>query len=232
MDKHIEQSSSVIFLEYGSRDEASQALAAEIAETIRSALDRDGEAAVVVSGGTSPVAFFHALREMPLNWGNVTLLPSDERNVPAGHSDRNDAMIEREFLVGPAADARLLGMLPRGNENDPCLDNDSRIHFDAVILGMGTDGHTASLFPDSPDIEQDLSSNRNVVNVDVPRLDAGRISLTPAALLNSSRIDLLFFGDDKRSVYEQAMAPGPVSELPVRAILHQDRVPVRVFWAP
>jgi len=221
-----ESKPQVVFLEFESRQEASRALADEIASTLAKALDQRQEATLVVSGGTSPVTFFHNLRDRELAWDQMTIIPSDERNVPAGHADRNDAMIQRELMQGAASSAHLRRLLPRS-----VADRIPQV-FDGVVLGMGEDGHTASLFPDSTTIEADLDSTELTVHVFVPRLEAERTSLTPVALLNSRRIDLLFFGEAKRSVFEKARLPGPISTFPVRAVLHQDRVPVRVFWAP
>lgn len=225
--------SNVSLAEFASRQEASEALANDLYSRLDGVLTRQDSARLVVSGGTSPVAMFHHLRQLPLDWGRITVIPSDERVAPAGHSDRNDAMIARELLRGPAAAATLSGMLPR---SDPPADGEvlgaDPGRFDAVVLGMGDDGHTASLFPDSPSIERDLDSPETTVFVTVPRLGAERISLTPRTLLNAPRIDLLFFGNSKRMVFEQAMQPGPVAALPIRIVLHQQHVPVHVYWAP
>jgi 6-phosphogluconolactonase len=223
---------AVTFLPFDSRQQASSTLANEIASTLQESLKHKTTANLVVSGGTSPVAFFHSLRDQDLEWERVAVIPSDERCVPADHADRNDAMIQREFIQAGASKALLRGLLPRNDSDSSSILKSMPSMFDAVVLGMGEDGHTASLFPDSPTLERALSSTELTVTVSVPRLKAERISLTPAALLTSQRIDLLFFGETKRQVFEQALQPGPVSTYPVRAVLHQDRVPVRVFWAP
>lgn len=207
---------------YDSRDSASQALAQSLAGTLRAAIEEKGEASLVVSGGSSPVRMFHCLREIDLPWDKVTVVPSDERDVPLDHPDRNEAMIARELLQGQAAAARLCSLLPADELPE---------RFDAVVLGMGDDGHTASLFPDSPKIKKALKSDKDIYRLYVPSKGMERITLTPQALLRSGRIDLLFFGPDKREVFRWAREGNKVRAMPVRFVLKQDKVPVSVYWA-
>lgn len=223
------------FLAFDSRMQASLVLADELETTLRSALADSASVTLVVSGGTSPVEMFHSLSQRDLDWERVTVIPSDERVVTSNHPERNDAMIRRELLIRNASAANLTSLLPEANDASPEEETIKPVIpavIDAVVLGMGDDGHTASLFPDSPGIENALQSQRQLLRMSVPRLQAKRISLTPAALLTGKRIDLLFFGLDKRAVFEAAMKDGPASTYPIRAVLHQNRVPVRVFWAP
>jgi 6-phosphogluconolactonase len=221
-------------LSFDTRDEASASLASEVCETLTDAMAAHGRATLVVSGGSSPVAFFRHLRRLPLSWERITILPSDERVVPLDHPDRNEAMIRRELLQGPAAGASLRGLLPASGStaNLPQLAETLPLSFDAVVLGMGTDGHTASLFPGAPQLEAALRSAEPLALLDVPSLGAQRVSLTPSALLATRRIDLLIFGPEKRAIYESAVAGDDIGELPVRCVLRQNQVPVRVFWAP
>jgi 6-phosphogluconolactonase len=208
---------------FESRSDASEALAIELEDRLKQAIDLEGEASLVVSGGTSPAVMFQALRDLPLPWMSVTIVPSDERDVPPDHPDRNDAMIRRELLSGRAAGARLVSLIPAGDIPD---------RFNAVVLGMGNDGHTASLFPGSPDLQDALQSGQKLERLEVPQLDMHRVSLTPSALLDSDWIYLLFFGEDKRAVFEAALGGTDSEEYPIRAILQQDKVPVVVYWAP
>jgi 6-phosphogluconolactonase len=221
-------------LAFESREEASARLADEISETLTDALAAHGRATLVVSGGRSPAVFFRRLRRLPLSWDRITIVPSDERVVPLDHPDRNEAMIRRELLQGPAAGASLRGLLPASGStaNLQQLAETLPASFDAVVLGMGTDGHTASLFPGAPQLEAALRSPEPLALLDVPSLGSQRVSLTPAALLATRRIDLLIFGPEKRAIYESAVAGDDFGEFPVRCVLRQKQVPVRVFWAP
>jgi 6-phosphogluconolactonase len=207
---------------YDSRESASKALALSLAETLRRAIGEKGEASLVVSGGSSPVTLFHYLSDMELPWDKVTVVPSDERDVPLDHPDRNEAMIARELLRGKAARARLCSLLPADDLPD---------RFDAVVLGMGDDGHTASLFPDSPEIKNAMKTKADTFRLYVPSKNMERVTLTPRALLRSGRIDLLFFGPDKREVFQWACEGKKVRAMPVRFVLQQDAVPVGVYWA-
>jgi 6-phosphogluconolactonase len=216
-------SEALTFQAFDDREEASGALAAELVAVLQAALVDKGQASLVISGGSSPVQMFRVLGAEPLPWEHVTIVPSDEREVPLDHADRNETMIRRELMYGPAADARLVSLFPPGAIPP---------RFDAVVLGMGSDGHTASLFPGSPELAATLAESGPLARLEVPQLGMHRVSMTPAALLETERLFLLFFGDEKRDVFDRARAAGPVAEYPVRAVLHQGRVDVEVYWAP
>jgi 6-phosphogluconolactonase len=226
------------FNEFGTRDEAAALLARGVSERLRRAAEERAAASMVVSGGTSPAGFFQALRLLPLPWYLVTVVPSDERWVPVDDAASNEGMIRRELLSGEPACARFVSLYRTGQsaiDALPALEAALAAvprPFDAVVLGMGDDGHTASLFPDSPDIGTALRSDAACIVQYVPRLGVPRISLTLRSLLDTQELDLLFFGAVKRAVYEQALQPGPIEQYPVRALLHQARVPVNVYWAP
>ena len=210
------------FRAFENRDIASVALAAELGEILEAAIHSNGSAALVVSGGTTPGPMFRQLRERVLDWNRVTVLASDERDVPPDHPDRNERMIREELLQGPAHASTLCSLIPPG---------DIPGRFDAVVLGMGGDGHTASLFPGSPELDRALTSPGPLQRVTAAGLAHERVSLTAPTLLSAERIFLLFFGEEKKAVYDRAILPGPVGEFPVRVVLHQDRVPVTIFWA-
>ena len=235
VDKASPNDNGTTFHAFATRQQASLALADQLTADLSHALAHSPGANLVVSGGTSPIDLFHNLRTRDLDWNKLTVIPSDERVVAADHPDRNDAMIRRELLQDKASEARLLSLVRKHTGAtagiEMCLESIPS-HFDAAILGMGEDGHTASLFPDSPGIAEALMSKAQLLRMSVPRLKMERVSLSPAALLTSKRIDLLFFGQNKRTVFEAAIKQGPATTYPIRVVLHQDQVPVRVFWAP
>ncbi len=224
--------------QFETRSQASQQLATDIAEKLQAGIDQRGRASLVVSGGSSPLPTLNALADLDLNWGRVSVTLSDERWVALGDPLSNEAMVRRELLRGPAAGAELVGLFVPDRSAAEAVDTaHQRISamarpFDAVLLGMGADGHTASLFPGSPELDLALSSQRMCEAVAVPQIDQKRMTLTPAALLDTEFLALLFFGEDKLDVYQQALQPGDVQQFPVRSMLHQDRVPPMTYYAP
>jgi 6-phosphogluconolactonase len=220
------------------REQAAHALARRLGEVLSRAIVKRGKATLVVSGGTSPVRLFELLQQIPLDWSKVTVIPSDERLVPVDSDERNESMIRQTLITGLASDAVLVSLVSDENNPTACekfananlanLDGP----FDAVVLGMGNDGHTASLFPDASDIEYAIGADQLCIVQDVPSQKRTRISLTPKALLNSCEINVLVFGDAKQDMLEKAAGSGPSAEFPIRIVLHQTQVPVTTYWAP
>lgn len=226
------------FHEFGDRLTASEAVADWIAEALARALEGQESASLVVSGGSTPVHCFEALARTPLAWPRVSVFMSDERCVPSDHADSNEAMIRRTLLTGQAADAELVPVYRQGLDVDGmCSALDRRlaaesVPFSAVLLGMGADGHFASLFPDFEALETglDLENGGRCLPVSTVASPHPRISLTLASLVRTHELILLAFGEAKRSVLEDA-ARGR-GDYPVQALLAQDRTPVRIAWAP
>ncbi|HVY65861.1 MAG TPA: 6-phosphogluconolactonase [Gammaproteobacteria bacterium] len=228
----------VAFKEFKTRDAAATALARRVGDRLRRGVHRRATASMIVSGGTSPLGLYHELRMAPLPWCLVTIVPSDERWVPVEDAASNEGMIRRELLSGEPGFAHLVSLYRRDATPAQSLPqlNEALAEvprpFDTVIVGMGEDGHVASLFPDSPDIAAALATEADCVVQNVPRLGMPRVSLTTHSLLDARDINVLFFGSGKRAVYEAALKPGPLEEYPIRALVHQPRVPVSVYWAP
>ena len=223
---------------FESRDEASKAAAERIAAALTHRLDSQEAASLVVSGGTSPVQCFAHLSQLDIEWDRISVLASDDRWVAPDHEDSNEKLIRDRLLVGRAAAAHLLPFYAPGTSVEDrvaALNDDIRfapIPFACAMLGMGADGHFASLFPDAENLGEglDLEATALYLPVRSSASPYARISLTLAALSRSDEIVLLFFGDEKRAVYERARSGD--RQLPVTRLLRQKRAPVTIYWAP
>jgi 6-phosphogluconolactonase len=225
---------------YSSADELTTQLAHDITAALQRAIEARGLASLVVSGGHSPVRLFEKLRVQTLDWSRVCIGLADERWVPPTSPDSNEKLLRDHLLRDAAANARFAGLKNAAPAPDlgavSAWETYARVPrpFDATILGMGDDGHTASLFPKSPNLKSALNPNAvaGCVGMWSPSAPQARLSLNLSALLDSRRIYLFIVGDAKWRTYSAASADGPIEEMPVRAVLRQQQTPVEVVWAP
>lgn len=231
---------TVEFRAFESRAAASTAAADLLAGLVGQALDSapGAEASLVVSGGTTPGQCFDRLSAEALDWSRVTVIPSDERWVAAGDPASNEGLIRARLLRNRAGAGKVLSFFRAGldaRQAPAVIGQDlARLNprFSAVLLGMGEDGHFASLFPDFEGLQQALDPRSGTACTLVKTAGSPylRISLTLPALLRSVHIVLLIFGDAKRKVLETAMRRG--SAFPIETLLRETRVPLTVIWAP
>jgi 6-phosphogluconolactonase len=215
-------------------------LASDIADTLARAIAARGGASLVVSGGKTPVKFFEQLRARPIDWRRVCVALADERWVDPSDAGSNERMVREVLLKERAAEARFAGLKNAAPSPDlgavSAWETFARIPrpFDVTMLGMGDDGHTASLFPGSPNLRIALNptASAGCVGMWAPSAPQPRLSLNLSALLDSRRVLILIEGDAKLRTYEAANGDGPVDEMPVRAVLRQSQVPVETIWAP
>ncbi|NBV75394.1 MAG: 6-phosphogluconolactonase [Methylococcaceae bacterium] len=220
-------------------------LAAECQDMLSESLSKNGSATIFVSGGTTPAPLYDALSKLDIAWKKVKVALVDERWVAADHSASNEALIRKSLLVNNAKAATFVGMKTAANTaNKGVAETEANYKalpkpFTFAIVGMGNDGHTASLFPGADGLNAALNpdSEKLVAAIKAkPSAVTGtlteRMSMTVAALLQCDRIVVLITGEDKLSVFDQAMRPGANSELPIRALLDQEKVPVELYWAP
>jgi 6-phosphogluconolactonase len=217
-----------------------EALANDVIGQLSAGIHAGRAASLVVPGGRTPVALFERLATEPLAWQRVRVTLGDERWVDVGSADSNERLVRDHLLQRSAADAQFVGLK---NDADEARGGAAAAWaslapvprpFDMVVLGMGEDGHFASLFPNSPGsiVALDSTQPAGCVPMVAPTPPRSRLSLNLAALLDARRIALLITGKAKWDVYQRARQPGAASELPVRALLSQERVPVAVYWAP
>jgi 6-phosphogluconolactonase len=221
-------------------DTLSRELATQIAANLNAGIAARGLASLVVSGGRSPVKFFEHLRMQAVEWNRVCVALADERWVEASDDSSNERLVRNVLLKDRAAAARFLGLKNAAPTPDlgavSAWETFARVPrpFDAVMLGMGDDGHTASLFPGSPNLLKALNpeTSAGCVGMWAPAPPQPRLSLNLTALLDARRIVVLIEGDSKWQTLLAARGSGPVQEMPVRAVLRQERTPVEVNWAP
>ncbi len=215
------------------------ALASETVQHLRAGIDAKGSATLVVSGGSTPLQFFAELAHSELDWAQVIVFLADERWVPADAARSNAALVKMHLLQGRAEQAEFSPLYRDGHTPQQAADalalhlaNASR-PFDVVVLGMGGDGHTASLFPDAPEIGAALKAEAELAMVLTPASQPElRLSLTPNALTNTGFLALHIEGAEKRDVYEKALTDGAAEEMPVRAIMRNDIQRTQVYWCP
>ena len=220
---------------YPDIETAAHALADDLAAILKSALAERGRALLAVSGGRTPRHVFERLRAAAIDWSAVTVTLIDERWVPPDHADSNERLVREYLLQGDAAAATFVPLY--GGEDSPMEGQEAcearlaqlNLPFDAVYLGMGPDGHFASLFPG--DAVVNVRDGRCVA-VPASGERVPRMSLTAPTVLNTRRVFLLFNGPDKHGKFAEARTPGSPDAVPLRLVVRQETVPVTVLTAP
>lgn len=220
-------------------DDLASQLAHALAHQLRNALRARPTALLAVSGGRSPIALFQQLSQQPLDWARVQVLLADERCVPHGHADSNTTLVRQHLLQGAAAQACLIPFFetwaPDASPSDLARRANERLAtlpwpLDALVLGMGDDGHTASLFPGAPGLAAALTSAGPVACTHPATAGHARLTLTLPVLCAARYTALSIAGSAKRTVYLRALQ-GPDAALPVSLVLHGSAQPVHVWLA-
>lgn len=234
-DRHEPQ-----FNTYANGQALAEALSADIAAALQAAIARDGAAVLAVSGGSTPRNMFQALSRTKIDWSKVTVTLVDERFVPPSHERSNHRLVATHLLQNQAAFAEFIplyceGLSPQEAANEAAMRIDAlKKPIDIAVLGLGTDGHTASWFPGSPELATvtDPGQEKTVMAVAAPGIPEPRLTLTQPVLRGAQTAILHIEGQEKRDVFEAALEPGSVEALPVRAILRKTKRPLQVTWAP
>ena len=226
--------------EYDSVEEMAGAVAGDVGFIIESAVEARNAALIALPGGSTPMPIYAELAKASLPWKRVTIVPGDERLVPMDSELSNVRALAKAFLptgarvvpiTGDIADYKLAG-----NSADARL-QDFPWPPDLVWLGMGKDGHTASIFA-GPDFQAalDAPKARRAVGVMPDPLPSeapvARVTLTRAAILSARTILITITGQDKRDLLEQAIADGQSSKLPIGRVLAEAEQPIDIHWAP
>ncbi|VAW15434.1 6-phosphogluconolactonase, eukaryotic type [hydrothermal vent metagenome] len=215
-------------------------LAASVGDNLRKRIKSTGEAALALSGGSTPKLFFRTLaRRNDIDWSKLTITLVDERWVDASSGRSNAALVAENLLQGPAAAARFVPLYSGGEKPDAKRISASNkalatlsLPFSAVVLGMGGDGHTASFFPGGDALDAALSEAGPALAISAPGAGEPRITLTLPFLLKTDALYLHIEGEEKAKTLKKALGDGDVSQMPVRAVLRQTEKPVQIFWCP
>lgn len=219
------------------------ALQQEFVQQLQQALDQRQQATLLLSGGSTPEPLYRQLSRVELDWARVNIALVDERWVDIDDSASNERFLRQSLCVNKAAKARLLGMKNRAESVfdgvEQCNNNYAELArpYDICLLGMGSDGHTASLFPGAKGLDEAMRSELACAAIQAkPSEVTGnflhRMTLTASQILCSERLVLMITGEQKWQVFEQASKAVDTQNLPISYFIHQQRLPLEVYWAP
>jgi 6-phosphogluconolactonase len=217
-----------------------EALAVAVADDLRAALSARSAASLALSGGNTPKAFMRALARQTLDWSRVVVTLVDERWVPESSDRSNAALLRANLLQGPAAAARFVALYRDTPEPEQALarvESDLALlpsPFDALVLGLGNDGHTASFFPGGDHLQQamDPQTSARVLPMRAASAGEARLTLTLPPLLGARRIYLHIEGAGKQEVLALAVSgDGPGAGFPIRTVLQHAVSPVQLYFA-
>ncbi|MEL0642310.1 6-phosphogluconolactonase [Pseudoalteromonas aliena] len=228
---------------FDDKDALTAELSATLEQSLRDGIKNDGRAVLMVSGGSSPAAAYKHLSTLDLDWQHVDVAMVDERWVDSSHEKSNEAFIRSTLLQNHGSAANFITMkntaatAQQGAQECEAAYNELKSPCDVTILGMGPDGHTASLFPNADGLEHGLTTTQsvcaiNAIQSDVTGSITERMTLTLNAIAQSKVVKLLISGEEKLAVYKQAKAGGDVNDMPLRAVLSHPSINIEVYWAP
>lgn len=224
---------------FESRSEQAAAAAGILAAALGQDLAAAGPVSLIVTGGTSPGPVYDLLSQADLDWSRVTVLLSDDRFVPENDPRSNAALVRGRLLTGPASDARMIPLCDGRGAPDAAareVEADYGAHLPpaAAILGMGEDGHIASIFPRDPNVSALLNppAGRHVAGVAMSGLApfTPRVTLTLPPLASPDVVILFVQGETKRRLLEDVLGGGH-ADLPVAALIARSGDRLRTLWA-
>jgi 6-phosphogluconolactonase len=224
---------------FDTREQLDLALADKISGILQQAISQKGKASIAVSGGSTPKGFFKVLSNKDIDWDKVTITLADERWVDINSDDSNTRLVHENLLQNKAAAAKFFHLKQGEDLCDETLAdlniaaNSTLLPLDVLILGMGEDGHTASLFPCSAQIKQalDINNDNALMKVEPTTAPHQRITFSFASLSQSKNTFLHLCGDNKKQVLAKALNGDDVFDMPIRKFLQADNIDTQVYWA-
>lgn len=234
-------SEEIEWWDYDDAAEMAAAVAGDIGFIIDSAIEARGSAVIALAGGKTPIPIYEKLAAAKLDWKRVTIVPGDERMVPLGDPLSNVTVLAKYFLP---KGARVMPIVPNATgdykaagRSADALMQDLHWPLDLCLLGVGSDGHAASIFM-GPDFEEAVNGpkERRALGVlpDPMPSDApvARVTLSLAAITSARALMIAVTGNAKRAVIETAIKQGPASPYPIGRALAGTDLPVDIHWAP
>lgn len=227
------------FIEFATKSDLQAASAEWIADALRNAISRRGNAVFMASGGRTPGPIYESLSQQDLDWANVLVGLTDERWVDVDHPASNGAMVEETLLQGAAAAAEYIPMKLNGDDPFARVNDLNDLYMDAsltdvMLLGMGPDAHTLSWFAGGRGYGQAIDSQTTSVVAAVEAIESEvtgpnllRMTLTQPCVAYARNILLLITGEDKKHVFETAPDSSPVGIMRAAA-----GDALTVFYAP
>jgi 6-phosphogluconolactonase len=219
-------------------DALAKAVADRIVADAAAAIEARGTASLILSGGSTPEPVYDLLADAELDWGRITVTLADERWVPGDDERSNARLLAQTLFAGPARAARFIPLYRGASPDEDAAAASSALAelarpFDVLLLGMGNDGHTASLFPGGDRLDQALAPDCPDMVLPLRAEGAGvaRLTLTLPALVDARNILLMFAGAEKAAVFATASQDGPVADMPIRSVLRHAEAAVDVFSA-
>lgn len=224
-------------IEYANEVDLADAIVQQIVHDLETALTQDGKASLIVPGGTTPVAVFERLAITSIAWEKITVIPCDERWINTTHKDSNEGLIRRHLLKEKAAKAQFVGFYrPTSSPADAIMLvrhslNTIKRPFSSVFLGMGADGHFASLFPGRKETLTALLPNatEDIMVLSEPANGYPRMGLTLSCLTDCRHILLALSGKEKHGTLNNAIDDTTKNTYPIAALLQQKRTPIEIF---
>ena len=211
---------------FDDREALDQALAEHVTSKLAQGISARGVAHLVVSGGSTPAALFSLLADADLAWQHVVVMLADDRWVPADHEDSNERLVRETLLTGRAKQAQFLSLLPTPDDEVANLAGLSTLlrsvsRFDVVLLGMGEDAHTASLFPCASALKEGLTTDAGALLTRPRTAPHQRVSMSKRRLEMTDCGVIHIVGQNKKAVLEAAIKSGD-----------EMRHPISAFWGP
>jgi 6-phosphogluconolactonase len=225
---------------FDDRDALAEVFSSEIAHQLDRAIQIRGHATIAVSGGQTPLKMFKLLSQAELDWTRVTVTLVDERWVSPDDERSNERLVKENLLVGRAAFAHFIPLYVEGRSPEEaslklCQDIVKLpLPFDVIILGMGTDGHTASYFSDADNLSDAVNPVASMPVVAINSVSAGepRITLTMPMLMTGRFIAVHIEGQNKWETISRALDSDNDDYLPIRHVLDHKEVAKNIFWSP